>query len=59
MGLSDGEACRNQVESFFSRPRRAEIGTHLHLYGEQYFMAANAARRIRSAASGKGIGSAA
>ena len=25
---SDGEACTNQAESFFSRLRRAEIGTH-------------------------------
>lgn len=30
---SDGEACTNQAESFFSRIRRAEIGTHHHISG--------------------------
>lgn len=30
---SDGEACTNQAESFFSRLRRAEIGTHHHVAG--------------------------
>ena len=30
---SDGEACTNQAESFFSRLRRAEIGTHHHIAG--------------------------
>jgi hypothetical protein len=30
---SDGEGCTNQVESFFSRLRRAEIGTHHHIAG--------------------------
>jgi transposase-like protein len=30
---SDGEACTNQAESFFSRLRRAEIGTHHHFAG--------------------------
>lgn len=30
---SDGEACTNQVESFFSRIRRAEIGIHHHVAG--------------------------
>jgi transposase-like protein len=30
---SDGEACTNQAESFFSRMRRAEIGTHHHISG--------------------------
>jgi transposase-like protein len=30
---SDGEACTNGVESFFSRIRRAEIGTHHHIAG--------------------------
>jgi transposase-like protein len=30
---SDGEACTNQAESFFSRLRRAEIGTHHHISG--------------------------
>ncbi len=31
---SDGEACTNQAESFFSRLRRAEIGTHHHISGQ-------------------------
>lgn len=30
---SDGEACTNQAESFFSRLRRAEIGTHHRIAG--------------------------
>jgi len=30
---SDGEACTNQAESFFSRLRRAEVGTHHHIAG--------------------------
>lgn len=30
---SNGEACTNQAESFFSRLRRAEIGTHHHIAG--------------------------
>jgi transposase-like protein len=30
---SDGEACTNGAESFFSRLRRAEIGTHHHIAG--------------------------
>ena len=30
---SDGEACTNQAESFFSRLRRAEIGIHHHISG--------------------------
>jgi transposase-like protein len=30
---SDGDACTNQAESFFSRLRRAEIGTHHHISG--------------------------
>jgi transposase-like protein len=30
---SDGEACTNHAESFFSRMRRAEIGTHHHIAG--------------------------
>ncbi len=30
---SDGEACTNQAESFFSRLRRAEFGTHHHISG--------------------------
>jgi transposase-like protein len=38
---SDGEACTNQAESFFSRLRRAEIGTHHHVAGP--YLAAYAA----------------
>ncbi len=30
---SDGLACTNQAESFFSRLRRMEIGTHHHIAG--------------------------
>lgn len=30
---SDGEACTNLTESYFSRLRRAEIGTHHHIAG--------------------------
>ena len=30
---SDGTGCTNQAESFFSRLRRAEIGTHHHIAG--------------------------
>lgn len=30
---SDGEACTNMAESFFSRLRRAEIGIHHHIAG--------------------------
>lgn len=30
---SDGEACTNQAESYFSRLRRAEIGIHHHVAG--------------------------
>jgi len=30
---SDGEACTNQAESFFSRLRRAELGIHHHIAG--------------------------
>ena len=29
----DGDGCTNQAESFFSRLRRAEIGTHHHIAG--------------------------
>lgn len=31
---SNGEACTNMAESFFSRLRRAEIGIHHHISGE-------------------------
>ncbi|WP_375509135.1 IS1595 family transposase [uncultured Caballeronia sp.] len=30
---SDGSACTNMAESFFSRLRRAEVGTHHHIAG--------------------------
>src|SRR5204862_6474884 len=33
LAYSDGEACTNQAESFFSRLRRAEIGIHHHIAG--------------------------
>jgi transposase-like protein len=33
LAYSDGDACTNQAESFFSRLRRAEIGIHHHLAG--------------------------
>jgi hypothetical protein len=33
VSYSDGEACTNQAESFFSRLRRAEIGIHHHVAG--------------------------
>ncbi len=33
LAYSDGEACTNQAESFFSRLRRAEIGIHHHVAG--------------------------
>ncbi len=33
VSYSDGEACTNQAESFFSRLRRMEIGTHHHIAG--------------------------
>ncbi len=34
VSYSNGEACTNQAESFFSRLRRAEIGTHHHVAGK-------------------------
>ena len=33
VSYSDGYACTNQAESFFSRLRRMEIGTHHHIAG--------------------------
>ena len=33
ISYSDGNACTNQAESFFSRLRRAEIGIHHHVRG--------------------------
>ncbi|MBV8977978.1 MAG: IS1595 family transposase [Alphaproteobacteria bacterium] len=41
LAYSDGEGCTNQVESFFSRLRRAEIGTHHKIAGR--YLAAYAA----------------
>lgn len=41
LAYSDGEGCTNQAESFFSRLRRAEIGTHHHISGP--YLAAYAA----------------
>jgi transposase-like protein len=41
LAYNDGEACTNQAESFFSRLRRAEIGTHHHIAGP--YLAAYAA----------------
>ena len=38
---SDGIACTNQAESFFSRLRRAEIGTHHHFAGRYLSCYAN------------------
>ncbi len=32
--FKDNEACTNQAESFFSRLRRAEVGTHHHISGK-------------------------
>lgn len=34
VAFSDEGACTNQAESFFSRLRRAEIGTHHHISGQ-------------------------
>ena len=34
---SDGEACTNQAESFFSRLRRAEMGIHHHVSGRYLY----------------------
>lgn len=39
--FSDGNACTNQAESFFSRLRRAEIGTHHHISGKYLDQYAN------------------
>jgi transposase-like protein len=38
---SDGEACTNMAESFFSRLRRAEIGVHHHFAGRYLASYAN------------------
>lgn len=32
--FKDEDACTNQAESYFSRLRRAEVGTHHHIFGK-------------------------
>lgn len=34
VSYANGDACTNQAESFFSRLRRAEVGTHHHIAGK-------------------------
>ena len=34
LAFRDEDACTNQAESYFSRLRRAEIGTHHHISGQ-------------------------
>jgi transposase-like protein len=41
IAYSDGDACTNQAESFFSRLRRAEIGIHHHIAGPYLSFYAN------------------
>jgi len=41
IAFSDSGACTNQAESFFSRLRRAEIGTHHHISGKDLHQYAN------------------
>lgn len=41
VAFSDDGACTNQAESFFSRLRRAEIGTHHHISGRYLHAYAN------------------
>jgi len=41
IAFSDDGACTNQAESFFSRLRRAEIGTHHHISGQYLASYAN------------------
>ena len=41
VSFSDKGACTNQAESFFSRLRRAEIGTHHHISGRYLHQYAN------------------
>jgi hypothetical protein len=41
---SDGEACTNQAESYFSRLRRAEAGHHHHIAGPYLLRYAQGAR---------------
>ena len=41
VAFSDEDACTNQAESYFSRLRRAEIGTHHHIIGRYLHQYAN------------------
>jgi transposase-like protein len=41
ISFSDDGACTNQAESYFSRLRRAEIGTHHHISGKYLHQYAN------------------
>ena len=41
VAFKDKDACTNQAESFFSRLRRAEIGTHHHISGKFLYAYAN------------------
>jgi hypothetical protein len=50
IAYSDGEACTNQAESFFSRMRRAEIGMHHHIAGPYLNAYANECRGGRTIA---------
>lgn len=58
---SDGVACTNQAESFFSRLRRMEIGTHHHMAGAYMHQYANEAswrednRRVDNGSQAKAV----
>jgi transposase-like protein len=41
VAFKDEDACTNQAESFFSRLRRAEVGTHHHISGRYLHQYAN------------------
>jgi hypothetical protein len=41
IAFKDEDACTNQAESYFSRLRRAEIGTHHHISGRYLHSYAN------------------
>ena len=41
VSFKDEDACTNQAESYFSRLRRAEIGTHHHIAGPYLHAYAN------------------
>ncbi len=41
VAFKDEDACTNQTESYFSRLRRAEIGTHHHISGRYLHSYAN------------------